>query len=444
VAEVRPGVVLADRFHVERVLSEGPSGVVAEAVEGDTRVVLRVIPPPVSSDAIIRADGTRKLVGEYVARVLEVSRMDDGSVVVVREWAEGEDLRSMLAARGPLAPEEAGEIVLQACAALAEAHKYNMLHGRLEPSKVVVGRGADGVPHVKVLGFDLGVAAVPGDPETRIDRGPWSWVRYAAPETMSTSRPPDPEADVWSLGALLYELATGRTPFVSETIGGLLGEMLTEPFESLASLRPELPKSYVSVAERSLHNDLERRCQDVSEISAVLATIVPKRARPIARNIELLLHGTLPSLQRIISQESRTERPAGPIARTVSRPPPALVRSTPPAAPEPAERPADDADGDDDADADDDAGPPAEVESGAPVETNTKADTSSSLNARMVGGVALAGVIAVGGVLALRARVPSPAGVGVTEPTSASQDAGGDAAHVDDEPAPMSSRRPLP
>lgn len=422
---MRPGEVLADRFHVERVLGEGPGGVVVDALDGERRVALRVILAPVSSDVLLQADGARKLRGEHVARVLEVGGLEDGSVFVVTEWVDGEDLASVLASRGPLPAEEAAEIAIQICDALAEAHCHNLLHGHLEPRKITVGRAADGAPRVTVRGFDLGHPGVPRDPETRIGAAPWTWVRYAAPETMSTTRPPDAGADVWSLGAILYEMACGQLPFAAETVGELVDKLFSERFERLASRRPELPRSLVSVAERSLYGDLERRCQDVSEISAVLATIAPRRARPIAARIERRLHGTLPSLQRMLSQEAPAEPPQ-PVARTVSRPPPSLVRSVPPPAMTPASEQQPESE-------------PPSPEAEAP----PPAEPPSSLNARVVGGVALAGVIAVGGALALRGRITAPPGVGVTQPTSASHDAGAESGHgADAEPMPVSSGRP--
>src|SRR5262249_3100915 len=147
-------------------------------------------------------------------------------------------------AQGPLSPEDAVDLVLQACEGIAEAHALGIVHRDLKPANLFLTRRPDRTMSLKVL--DFGVSKTRGTrddpssavPQARAKRefgpkpGPAPIVaaeltrastilgspRYMAPEQLARARDVDARADVWALGAILYELVTGRPAFDGESV----------------------------------------------------------------------------------------------------------------------------------------------------------------------------------------------------------------------------------
>ena len=106
-------------------------------------------------DAIARfireARAAVKIKSEHVARVSDVGTLKTGAPYMVMEYLEGSDLGAWIDERGPMAPEQAAEFLLQACEAIAEAHALGIVHRDLKPANLFCVRRADGLLSVKVL-----------------------------------------------------------------------------------------------------------------------------------------------------------------------------------------------------------------------------------------------------------------------------------------------------
>src|SRR6186713_679861 len=160
-ATLKPGVVLAGKFRIERVLGQGGMGVVVAAhhLQLDERVALKFLLPDAldNAEAVARfereARAAVKIKSEHVARVTDVGVMDNGSPYMVMEFLNGMDLGQYLEQQGPLPIDEAIHYLLQACEAIAEAHSLGIVHRDLKPANLFRILRADGTPSIKVLDF---------------------------------------------------------------------------------------------------------------------------------------------------------------------------------------------------------------------------------------------------------------------------------------------------
>lgn len=284
-APVQPGEILAGKYRVERVLGAGGMGVVVAAwhLELEQRVAMKFLLPEVAerSDAAERfrreARAAVKIRSEHVARVLDVGTMADPPVpYMVMEYLEGHDLAAELRERRQLSFEEACDYVLQASEAVAEAHASGIVHRDLKPGNLHLSRRADGTPIVKVLDFGISksltstselsltrTASIVGSP------------LYMSPEQMRNSKDVDVRADIWSLSAILFELLTGRPPFLAETMPELCSLLLSEDPPLLGQLRPGAPPALEAAIRRGLARERADRWASVAELAAAIAEFAP-------------------------------------------------------------------------------------------------------------------------------------------------------------------------
>ncbi|MBI3205936.1 MAG: serine/threonine protein kinase [Myxococcales bacterium] len=287
-APVAPGDVIAGKYEVTRVLGAGGMGVVVAAHDRDLErdVAVKFLSAQGAENANVVARFMReakaavKISSEHVAKVIEVGRLEGGAPYIVMELLDGCDLSDEVA-KGPLPVEAALDYVLQACEAIAEAHARGIVHRDLKPANLFLSKRADGSPIVKVLDFGISSMGNPATVEHGLTRtgaimgSPF----YMSPEQAKSARSADARSDIWSMGAVLYELMAGRPPFTGETMGELVAAILTEEPAPLGSLCAELPKGLEAVVHRCLHKDPSARFSNVGELAQALLPFAPERAR---------------------------------------------------------------------------------------------------------------------------------------------------------------------
>ncbi len=277
------GALVAGKYRVERVLGRGGMGVVlgAKHIELGELVAIKVIKGGIddtTAERFVReARAASRVKGEHVVRVIDVGR-ERGVPYLVMERLEGGDLRSVLAAWGPLAIDEAVLYVLHACEALAEAHSLGIVHRDLKPANLFLGRHPDGSPLVKVL--DFGIAKT--QPEGGEDHISLTATRdvlgspaYMSPEQIRRPKDVDARADIWALGVVLYELLTGKHPFFDENSMAVLARIYAEDPTPIRDLRPDVPNGLVAVVARCLKKDVDARFANVAELASALEPFAP-------------------------------------------------------------------------------------------------------------------------------------------------------------------------
>jgi eukaryotic-like serine/threonine-protein kinase len=279
------GTVLDGKYVVERVLGRGATGVVllARHLELGERRALKLLHPWLNEPGRVdrfklEARAAVKLKSDHVARIFDVGTLPGGVPYIVMESLEGCDLADYLAARGRLDIAEAIGLARQACDGIDEAHRLGIVHRDLKPANLFVHRRPDGRTVLKVL--DFGVAKVRISPTTISATREGAIVgtpRYMSPEQARSSQSVDPRADIWALGAILYELVTGKPAFDARSLGELTSKILLEAPRPPRELRPDLPSAVAATILRCLEKDPERRFDSARDLSTALAPDLPVR-----------------------------------------------------------------------------------------------------------------------------------------------------------------------
>lgn len=326
------GQVLAGKYRVERVLGQGGMGVVVQAMhlQLEERVAVKFLLPdyaqqPEAAARFLReARAAVKIKSEHVARVIDVGTLETGAPYMVMEFLSGRDLSDILEARKQLPVEEAVEYVLQATEALAEAHAAGIVHRDLKPANLFLTQRADGSAIVKVLDFGISKVLVPTDSSPGADHSLTKTSAmmgsplYMSPEQMRSARTVDARADIWSLGAILYELISGRPPFDAESLPELCAMILTDDLKPLQRLRPDVPEPLAAAVARCLEKDPSRRFPSVAELAVALSPFVSRRARVSVERISKVMSAAGMS-NSVLGLDARTEPPPpDPRARTAA------------------------------------------------------------------------------------------------------------------------------
>ncbi len=285
------------RYRVMRPLGSGAMGVVYVAEdEFKQPVALKVVSRvrTASADAVARfrteAVAASKIGHRNIAEVFEFGTADDGSVFIAMELLEGEDLRSRLKRLGRLPLPELAHVAEGVAAGLAVAREQGIVHRDLKPENIFIARGGTmpGVETIKVLDFGVAKALGPAGPGQRKTgkSGILGTPEYMAPEQAAEGEV-DPRSDIYALGCVLYECATGRPPFRGRNFVEILAKHLREAPVAPALLDPpvELPPLLEAAVLRALAKDPAQRQQRIEELSASVRAAVPRTtpAQPTLR-----------------------------------------------------------------------------------------------------------------------------------------------------------------
>jgi eukaryotic-like serine/threonine-protein kinase len=312
VLSVALGDVIANKYRVDRILGRGGMGVVVGATHLalDEAVAIKMLRPALvfDPDAVARflreARAASKLKSAHAARVVDVDTLPSGGPYIVMEYLEGKDLADVLAAEGPIAIADAVTWVLQSCEAVAEAHALRIVHRDLKPTNLFRCKDINGRALIKVL--DFGVSRILDDATTArgIETSASVIVgtpAYMAPEQHESARKADERSDIWALGVILYELLTGKRPFLGDSPVVVYATIVTCATPSPRDARPEVPEGLAAVVMRCLSREPGSRFQSAAELAAALA--------PFAADV------TIAERVRDIDsarRSSRRERAAGP------------------------------------------------------------------------------------------------------------------------------------
>ena len=296
---VQPGEVLLGKYRVDRILGAGGIGIIVAAhhLQLDERVAIKFLLPDAlqSADVVARfaqeARAAVKIKSEHVVRVIDVGTLPSGSPYMVMEYLEGADLSAVLSKRGPMPVEEVVGLVLQACEALAEAHALGIVHRDLKPANLFSIARADGSASVKVLDFGISKVTTPGadmgmTKTSAIVGSPL----YMSPEQMRSAKTVDARTDIWSLGAILYELLSGLPPFTGESLPELCVNIMNTAPAPLQAARPDLSPRLESVILRCLEKDRQNRYANIAELAYALAEFAPRQAKNSVERVAKVIH----------------------------------------------------------------------------------------------------------------------------------------------------------
>ncbi|HEX8790173.1 MAG TPA: serine/threonine-protein kinase [Polyangiaceae bacterium] len=343
------GDLIDGKYRVDRVLGQGAMGSVVAARHTllDTDVAVKVL-----SSELLRHDkaverfmrearAVARLKSEHVARVMDVGALEGGQPYIVMELLEGEDLDRRLLRTGAFHVEQAVDYALQALEAVAHAHAAGVVHRDLKPANLFLTTAPDGREILKVL--DFGVAKLherstdgsdPGNPGVLTgEHAAIGSPGFMAPEQVKCARDIDERADVWGMGAVLYELLTGQAAFNGDSVAEIFGAILhTEPTPP-RRIRPDIPAGLADAVMRCLCRGRELRFQSVAALAAAIepygsGALVDYAAR-IARTLERSTRVSDPGRSSHPPSVIVTPDPMVPRVVYTPAPPNAAIRSTP-------------------------------------------------------------------------------------------------------------------
>jgi len=299
----RIGELIAGKYTIDRILATGGMGVVVAAkhVRLEQRVAIKfLLPEMLDREELVarflrEAQATVGLHGEHAVRVYDVGTLETGSPYLVMELLRGNDLDEELEVRGPLEVEEAIDFMLQACEAIAEAHRVGIVHRDIKPSNLFLARRPDGSRIVKVV--DFGISKLLADEAQRglnnkltTTRAMLGSPQYMSPEQVRSARDVDGRTDIWSLGCVLYEMLANVPPFSAETVSAVSAMIVADRPPSLRSLRGDAPAELCKVVMRCLEKNRERRFRTVAELAQALAPFASQRSKASVERIVRISH----------------------------------------------------------------------------------------------------------------------------------------------------------
>ncbi len=263
-----PGELLGGRYRILAMLGKGGMGEVyrADDLSLDQPVALKFLPEAIAhnENALERFRGevriARQVSHPNVCRVYDLGEME-GLYFLSMEYVDGEDLGSLLRRIGRLPGDKALEIARKLCAGLAAAHEKGVLHRDLKPANVMLdARG-------QVLLTDFGLAGLAGEIEGAEVRN--GTPAYMAPEQLS-GQEVTVKSDIYALGLVLYEIFTGKLPFESETLTGLMRAQRESTPVSPSTLVGDLDPMVERVILRCLSSKPAMRPSSALAVAAAL------------------------------------------------------------------------------------------------------------------------------------------------------------------------------
>jgi serine/threonine-protein kinase len=279
------GATVGGKYHLKRRIGAGGMGVVYEATHAELqkRVAIKIMDATRAESEAVAARFRREaraasaVASDHIVQVFDVGLDDDVGLYMVMELLSGEDLATRLVKAGGRLPlADAVTIGVQAARGLAKAHAAGVVHRDLKPANLFLTTREDGSLCLKLLDFGISKLLFPETQSEEAQALTHAGAIIGTPMYMSPEQARgeavDASADIWSLGAVLYEVLSGKKPYEeSPTIEMLLHDIATRLPEPLSKVAPWVPREVATVVESAFVHEASSRPHDAGEIARQLA-----------------------------------------------------------------------------------------------------------------------------------------------------------------------------
>ena len=273
------GATVGDKYRIERLIGKGGMGAVYAAQ--NTAIGKRVALKFLSREAAQNAEAARRfqreaqaaslVESEHIVQVFDAGTSAEGLPFLVMEHLTGEDLRACLDREGQLDVQAARDIAAQLLRALVRAHAAGIVHRDLKPDNVFLCSRDDGSRLVKIVDFGI----------SKLDRATLSArltrrgtvlgsAYYMSPEQAQASDSVDQRSDLYSVGAILFEMLTGRPPHLAPTLESVLVAICTQDAPDVRSFRPDVPEALAAAIATALAREPAARFASASDFLATI------------------------------------------------------------------------------------------------------------------------------------------------------------------------------
>jgi len=264
--ELQRGHLFAERYEIIEQLGKGGMGVVYRVHDQKIHedVAIKILKPEIASEknTISRFNNelrlARKITNKSICKMYDLNEYQ-GLQFITMEYVPGEDLKSFIRRSGQVSIGKAISIAKQLCQGLHEAHDLGVIHRDLKPSNIMI----DTEGNAKIMDFGIArsteskgiteAGVIIGTPE------------YMSPEQVEGDEV-DPRSDIYSLGVILYELVTGRTPFEGKTPMSVALKHKTSKPQKPQELNTQVPEVLNRLILKCLEKDREKRYQSVDNL----------------------------------------------------------------------------------------------------------------------------------------------------------------------------------
>ena len=269
------GLTIDNRYEVLGELGRGGMGVVYKASD---RKMDRIVAIKVLTTHVV---GREEYHERFLREAKSVAKLQHPNIVVVydygehagqpymaMEYVEGTPLDKLIASGAPLSLIIKLDYIIQVCHALNYAHQFGIVHRDVKPGNIMVLEGGQ---RVKLL--DFGIARAGAASNLSKSGLAMGTIYYMSPQQTRGQKDLDGRADIFSLGAVLYELLTGTVPWVGESDYEVMTKIVSEPFPPLATHLQQYPTQLDTILERALAKEVSDRYQKAEDMAGELAEV---------------------------------------------------------------------------------------------------------------------------------------------------------------------------
>jgi serine/threonine-protein kinase len=263
--------ILNGRYALVAQQGSGGMSVIYKAIDralGRT-VAIKILRPSLTSDPSFlekfrnEARAVANLSHPNIVTVYDVGS-DGPTHYIVMEMIEGQDLKKLIKQHDTFSIERSLDIAIQICAGIGYAHRSGLVHADVKPQNILV------TPQdvVKVTDFGIAQALSHTQPTQRAEIV-WGSPHYFAPE-QARGEQPAPQADVYAVGIVLFEMLTGQLPYIGTNQQELALAHIKEPIPNVSDINPAVPDRLSKIVYRAMSKDLRDRFRDGDQLGSVL------------------------------------------------------------------------------------------------------------------------------------------------------------------------------